>query len=540
MSKLPLFLLLLGFCTGFSQEEHAWVYFTDKANVVQALADPTTILTQKAIDRKNLHGIAIDEKDVPVTESYVTIVAGQSGISVKARSKWFNCVHVLGTQATIQQLTSLAFVDRIEFADRNLNSSRTQIQSETFHKEKLDTRIVYNYGNTATQVQQIGVDHLHQEDHTGTNMTIAVMDSGFPNVNTMGGFQRMRDAGQLLGGYDFVARSNDFGNAGLNSHGTLVLSTMAGFVQDQFVGTAPDANYYLFRTEDAASETPVELSYWVEAAERADSLGVDVINTSLGYNTFDDASYNFTTADMDGNTAFISKGAQVAFEKGMLVVTSAGNSGNGSWGIITAPADASGSFTVGAVNSSGGYVSFSSRGPTADNRVKPDVMALGSGSAVITQSNVISTANGTSFSSPIMAGALACLWQSNPQLTNQELMDFVRQSSSIFNNPTDQLGYGIPDLEMALNNVLSVETPDRRGLDFQLHPNPVTGRLQIQFPNKVSSASIELFDNVGRKVHAEEIAVETPFMDVSGLSAGLYFAILQTAYQSKSLKFIKQ
>ena len=537
MRRLPLLLLLFSFCAGFSQEEHAWVYFVDKENVSQALANPITILTQKAIDRKNLHGVTIDERDVPVTNSYVSTVAGQSGITVRARSKWFNCIHVLGTQSDINQLSSLSFVDRIEFADQSLNTSR--VGAEALHKEKLDARIVYNYGNTTTQVQQIKVDKLHEADYTGTNMTVAVMDSGFPNVNTMNAFQRMRDNGQLLGGYDFVARSSDFGNAGLNSHGTLVLSTMAGFVQDQFVGTAPDANYYLFRTEDAGSETPVELSYWVEAAERADSLGVDVLNTSLGYNTFDDSRYDFSTSDMDGNTAFISKGAQVAFEKGLLVVTSAGNSGNGSWGIITAPADSAGSFTVGAVNSSGNYVSFSSRGPTADNRVKPDAMAMGSASAIITQNDAIATANGTSFSSPIMAGALACLWQSRPEMTNQQLMDFVRQSSSVFNNPTDQMGYGIPDLEMALNNVLSVNAIDQQTQDFQLYSNPVTSILQVRFPSGVASARLEIFDATGRTVRTIG-DFTTSGADLGNLSSGLYFAILQSTETSKSFKFIKQ
>jgi hypothetical protein len=305
-------------CQYFSfAQQDAWVYFTDKENVANAIANPLTILTQKAIDRKSDHNVAIDERDVPVNENYITQVKNTSGIMVMAKSKWFNAVHVRGSEADINDLLNLGFVASIEFADDNLNRMPTQSNSSNNKFNVEDALVNFEYGNTQNQVEMISADVLHQMDYTGNGVTVAVLDAGFPNVNTMGAFQRLRNAGKLLNGYDFVNRTADIYAYAGSTHGTKVLSAMAGFIQDAFVGTAPDASYYLFRTEDAGSENPVEESYWVEAAERADSLGVDIINTSLGYKSYDNPNYSYTASDLDGNTAFITKGANIAFEKGL-------------------------------------------------------------------------------------------------------------------------------------------------------------------------------------------------------------------------------
>lgn len=521
-------------------QEHAWVYFTDKPNVAQSLSNPISILTQRAIDRKNAHNVVIDERDVPVNETYIASLKNQTGITVRAKSKWFNNAHVIGSVANINALTALSFVERVVFANNALNPGSKPSKTVAYRPtDKLNAQIEFTYGNTANQVQQINIDALHALDYTGEGLIIAVLDSGFPNVNTMGAFQRLRDNGDLLNGYDFVDRNPNVYAYTANSHGTLVLSTMAGFVNNQFVGTAPDASYYLFRTEDAGSETPVEESYWVEAAERADSLGVDIINTSLGYNTFDNAGYDYSTSDMDGNTAFISQGANVAIEKGILVVTSAGNAGNDpAWGIITAPADAN-VLTVGAVNASGNYASFSSRGPSADMRVKPDVVAQGSGSAVITSSNVIATANGTSFSSPIMAGAVACLWQAFPARTNLEIMQLVREASSRFLAPTIQLGYGIPNFEDALNLALNTEEPSVQN-EFKVFPNPTTGRFRVLMPTGTNSAVIELYDVLGKRVLRKEISSTNSSIDIGPLQKGVYIAQIASGSNKKTLKIVKQ
>jgi len=370
MKKIVFFsIVLLSHFQMFSQQD-AWVYLTDKLNVETSISNPISILTQKAIDRKHLHNITIDERDVPVNESYIAQLKNVTGITVMAKSKWFNAIHVKGSQTDIKALESLSFINSIDFADKSLNLKKANSKTKsTFKLEEINTTFIY--GNALNQIEMFKGDALHILDYTGTNVTIAVIDAGFPNVNTINAFQRIRDAGNILGEYDFVNRDNDVYTNTTSNHGTLVLSTMAGYVENEFVGTAPDASYYLFITEDATSETPVEESYWVEAAERADSLGVDVINTSLGYSDFDGNNYDYSQSDMNGTTTFISRGANIAFQKGMLLVTSAGNSGN--WG-ITAPADSPNTLTVGAVDASGNYASFSSVGTTYQTTQKPDVV----------------------------------------------------------------------------------------------------------------------------------------------------------------------
>lgn len=515
-------------------QEDAWVFFTDKENVATAIANPNTILTQKAIDRKNRHGVAIDARDVPVNESYISQVKSTTGITVLAKSKWFNAVHVRGSQTAIETLENLSFVSRVEFADRSLNATKSYQQKQEF---KLEGELAnFNYGNAANQIEMINGDELHLLDYTGAGMTIAVLDSGFPNVNTMLGFERLRRAGNILGTFDFVDRDTDVYTANSN-HGTLVLSDMAGYVENQFVGTAPDASYYLFITEDASSETPVEESYWVEAAERADSLGVDVINTSLGYSDFDGTKYDYSQADMNGATAFITRGANMAFEKGMLLITSAGNSGN--WG-VTAPADSPNVLTIGAVDASGNYVSFSSVGTAHQPSQKPDVVAQGGLSYVITESNTIAQANGTSFSAPILAGAITCLWQAIPEKTNAEIMQLVRESASQYTTPDNFKGYGIPDLQSALNVALSANSFTADNENFHLFPNPVNAKLYIKWPSDTATCALHLYDTLGKYITSYSVSQNKSMVDVSFLSKGLYIAKVETEKMAKVFKIVKQ
>jgi len=521
-------------CLVFSQE-HAWVYFADKENVANALANPLSILTQKAIDRKANHNVAIDVRDVPVNESYKFQVNNSPGIEVKAKSKWFNAVHVIGSESDINDLLMLAFVASVDFADNSLNMSPIQINTGNNKFEIEDTMVVFTYGDTQNQVEMINVDALHVLDFTGNGVTVAVLDAGFPSVNTMEAFQRLRDAGNLLNGYDFVNRTADIYAYTGSTHGTKVLSTMAGFIQDEFVGTAPDASYYVFRTEEAEQETPAEESYWVEAAERADSLGVDIINTSLGYKGYDNANYSHTSNDMDGNTTFITKGANIAFEKGLLLVNSAGNSGVSG---VNAPADAAGVFSIGAVDLNGDYASFSSQGSAIQPTQKPDVTARGAATYVIGPNNTIVQNNGTSFSSPIMAGGLACLRQALPDLTNAEMMQLVRESASQYTTPDYFLGFGIPDLANALATELSNQNSERT--TFKIFPNPVKNDLKIMFPNDVGSANLFIHDILGKLIMDATIQRFNP-INLQQLSSGIYLLKIEAeGTDSKSLKLIKQ
>ncbi|WP_370476670.1 S8 family serine peptidase [Tamlana flava] len=524
----------------FAQED-AWVYFVDKENVSNSLANPITILTQKSIDRKSRSGVAIDERDVPVNENYISQLKSTTGITVMAKSKWLNAVHVRASQADISGLLELSFVSSVDFANKSLNRSSAKVDSlRQKLKYKLETPLTFfEYGSALNQVQMLKVDGLHVLGYTGAGMTIAVLDAGFPNVNTMNGFQRLRYGESILGAHDFVNRDDDVYTNTTSGHGTYVLSCMAGYLEggSQYVGTAPDASYYLFITEDATSENPVEESYWVEAAERADSLGVDIINTSLGYTSYDNSNYSYAAADLNGHTAYISKGANIAFEKGMLVVASAGNSGNGGVG---APADSPNVLSVGAVDRNGNYASFSSVGSNNQPTQKPDVVAQGQASFIIAENDGIYSGNGTSFSAPILAGGLACLWQAMPDRNNAEIMQLIRESSSQYNSPDYFIGYGIPNFKAVVDGELPNGTYIPENLIVEYYPNPVEDKLYLKLTSNQNMVTFQLFDALGKFLKEIYVAKnELQTIDLDFLPQGMYMARITSSRNTKAFKLIK-
>lgn len=425
----------------------AWVYFKDKPSKATYKSNPISMLTQRAIDRRIRQSIAIDDVDVPIEKTYYNQIKNSEGIKIKAKSKWLNALHVEGVKADINKLKLLSIVDKVEFANKALNTSGRVTASKINHQPQSKFTTIttdFVYGDALNQIKMLGGDVLHQQNFTGNSMVIAILDAGFPNVDKMGAFNRLRSNNDILGGFNFVERSSNYYSG--HWHGTAVLSTIAGYAPPGFVGTAPDASFYLFVTEDDPNETPLEESLWVEAAEMADSLGVDIINSSLGYSTFDNSKYNHTYADLNGSTTFISRGAEIGVSRGMIIVNSAGNEGspNDPWKYILAPADAVSVLSIGAVDVNKLIASFSSFGPTFDNRVKPDVLAQGKNVYIINSAGSISTGNGTSYASPIMAGVIACYWQKNQTKTNREIIQFVRSSGHLYPSFTAQEGYGIP------------------------------------------------------------------------------------------------
>lgn len=539
MRKIIVFLLLVSSLVGFSQED-SWVYFKDKPDAATYLANPMTMLSQRALDRRSNQGIALDSKDVPIYQPYVDQVAAATGITVKAKSKWFNCVHVRGTQANITALTSLYFVEKVDFANRSIVVNKIGASKEGKTKpinKTMQTTTTFNYGNSANQIQMLNGHLLHQSNYTGSGKIIAVMDGGFPGVNTASTFARLRTNNQILGGYDYVNKNADF-YTGI-SHGTSVLSLMGGYVDNALVGTAPDAFYYLFITEDGASENPVEESNWVEAAEEADKLGVDIITTSLGYTTFDNPNYNLTYSDMNGVTAFISKGVDMAFSRGMVCVVSAGNDGNEAWHYVSAPADAINALAIGAVKSDETYAAFSSQGPTSDGRVKPDVTAQGQNPYVSDVSgNITNSGSGTSYSGPIIAGMVACLWQALPTKTNQQIKQLITQSADRYTEPTAQYGYGIPDFSLALANGLSFDTFSKN--DFVVYPNPASDSISVVLSKGFSSGNIILYTVLGQKVLEEKIPTQSSVISIKSLSKGTYLYKIESNGVVKSGKIVKE
>jgi hypothetical protein len=533
-----LFLILLFSCfVGFSQED-AWVYFNVKNNSQTYFDNPLNMLSQRALDRRAKQNIDLDSKDIPIDPSFISQIKAVSGITVMAKSKWLNALHIRGSVTAINSLKSLAFVDKVDFADKSLNLTGKKVSSakmKAVHKV-LETKVDFGYGNSANQIQMLHGDVLHQQNYTGSGKIIAVLDAGFPGVDTAQPFQRLRDNNQILGGYDFVNRSESFYSG--NSHGTMVLSSMGGYKVNALVGTAPDASYYLFRTEDAATENPVEESYWVEAAEKADSLGVDVINTSLGYFGFDNDAYSHTYSDMDGKTAFMTRGAEIAFSRGMIVVVSAGNEGATSNPHIAVPADGISVLTVGAVNSTKMVTSFSSIGPSFDGRVKPDVMAQGASAVLSDPSGNIVTANGTSFSSPITAGMVACLWQAFPNKTNSEIKDLILKSADRYSSPNDQYGYGIPDFSLALSNGLGIV--DFSEKDIFVYPNPTSDLSTVSFSEDFDSGVFRVYSILGQKILEQIITKTSPIISLKTLQSGVYIYKLDCNGSVTTGKLIKQ
>ena len=537
MRNFYLFLFLLFTTASFSQQD-AWVYFNAKPNAQIFSNSPLKMLSQRALDRRTKQNIALDFKDVPLEASYITQVKSTAGITVMAHSKWLNAIHVRGTQANINSLIMYSFVSRVDFADKSLNKTAKIAKLPKIKKvnKTSKTKIDFAYGSSLNQIQMLNGQMLHQQNYTGSGKIIAVLDSGFPGVNNVQPFQRLRDNNRILGGYNFVLRNPDFYTGG--THGSLVLSSMGGYKENSLVGTAPDASYYLFITEDNTSENPVEESLWVEAAEKADSLGVDIINTSLGYFEFDNVAYSHTYNEIDGKTTFISRGAEIAFSRGMILVTSAGNSGASSDPHIAAPADAVSVIAVGAVNSIEVLTSFSSKGPSYDGRIKPDVMAQGLAVVVSDAAGNIVTVNGTSFSSPIMAGMIACLWQAFPQKTNHEIRQLVLKSADRFSAPNNQYGFGIPDFVLAVSNQLAVESFS--GDDFIIYPNPASEYITVSLPEKFDSGTLYIYSIFGQKVLEQKITPQSSTISLKFLSQGMYLYKMESDGLSKTGKIIKK
>ncbi|PQJ74110.1 S8 family serine peptidase [Polaribacter gangjinensis] len=555
MKKVLFLYFLISSFFLFSQQEDAWLYLNDKPNSAIFLANPLQMLSQRSLDRRTMQQIKLDETDVPIDENYYNQLKNIGAITILGKSKWLNAIHVQGTENDIKNLSSIfTFINRIEFANKNLNGNKRSSKKITAkHHQKFQNSFTdFVYGSAENQIKMLKGDYLHQQNLTGEGQIIAVLDAGFPNVNTLPAFKRVRDNNQILGGYNFADRNSNFYSR--DSHGTNVLSTIAGFIQNEFVGSAPDAKFYLFITEIAETETVLEETLWVEAAEKADSLGVNVINTSLGYSTFDNPSHNYSYADMDGKTTFISRGAEIADSKGILVVNSAGNEGDNSWNYIVAPADATSVISVGAVNYQGTIASFSSFGPSSDGRVKPEILAQGVNAAVINHSNgTIISANGTSFSSPIMAGLIACLNQnsffllksSSPkksksaQNLNYYLKKSIYESADRFSNPTAQHGFGIPNFQVALNNY-TASLEDSILTNIKISPNPVKNSFNIQFlENSSSTYSLEIYNVLGKKVFEKQV-ISSENIEITTFKKGIYFLKIFSDLGSRTIKILKE
>lgn len=381
----------------------------------------------------------------------------------------------------------------------------------------------YNYGEAYSQTDMVNGHYLHDEGYDGRDMLIAVLDGSFYGANEYGGLARIYDEGRVVAEYDFVNGDTNV-YRGTGTHGSRVFSIMGADIDSRLVGSAPKASYALLRTEDEESETHIEEDNWIFAMEYADSIGADVINTSLGYTTFD-TGVDYTPADMDGRTAIVTYGATMAHRSGMVVISSAGNSGATNWRIISAPADADSILAVGAVDSNEVVGLFSSRGPSADGRVKPDVMAQGVLTAHLGTFGVVTRGNGTSFSAPVIAGFTACLWQANPEASNYEIMDWIRQSADRYGRPNSDYGYGIPDFKLAMS-IGGAIIPEEETI---VYPNPTTGWVTLRTPIQ-PRIDYSIITPTGQEVQSGAIDFpQNAALELSPtLSDGIYILMLFT------------
>ena len=466
MKKFLLFVIaLVSINVADAQFSRYIIKFKNKATNPFSIASPSAYLSTRAINKRTAYNIAIDSTDLPITPRYIDSVRLAGSVAILNRSKWLNQISIQTTDAAaITKITNLPFVESVSsIAARSMSQVNT-LPKDKFELEKnitslpttertTSTQNFFNYGTTFNEIKLHNGQFLHNIGLRGQGMLVAVLDAGFFNYTSLSSFDSMNVNNQVLQTWDFVA-----GNASVvedDSHGMNCLSTIAGNIPGSFVGNAPKANFVLYRTEDPASEYPIEEHNWVSGLERADSTGVDIASTSLGYTTFDNATFDHTYSQMNGRTTIAAKGAVFANRKGMLLFAAAGNDGNNSWKYISTPADADSLVTVGAVTTSGTVGSFSSYGPSADGRVKPEVAAVGVNAYVQNANNTIGTGNGTSFACPKMAGLGTCLWQGFPEFNNIVVRDALIKSGSQFATPNDRIGYGIPDVKKAFVTLLN-------------------------------------------------------------------------------------
>lgn len=401
---------------------------------------PEQFLSARSIERRKRQGLPVDVTDLPIAPAYLDSVS-RTGIEIVGQSKWNNTLLVkIHKEKELNKLNSLSFITK-KLKVFSSPDSITERKRSSFRKELNSWESVpIHYGAAAEQLKSLGGQRIHERGFYGNGMMIAVFDGGFMNVDRIPALHGVK----LAGLKDFVVpKSNNIFEE--MEHGTMVLSTMAANAPNLYVGVAPEAQYVLVRCEDERTESLAEEDYWASAAEYADSLGVDVINSSLGYHDFDDVKTNHLYWEQDGETTLISHTASMCADKGIICVNSAGNDGMGVWKKINFPADAKNILTVGSINEQGKNAAFSAVGPTADGRIKPDVMAYGSPTSVITGRGSIINDNGTSFSSPLIAGMTACLWQALPHKTAKQIIKLVKMAGNNQQHPDNIYGYGVPD-----------------------------------------------------------------------------------------------
>ena len=534
-----LFICALGMKAQIGHDRY-WIQFNSKANTPYSVDEPEAFLSERAIQRRTNQGIDIVENDLPIDPDYIAQVDALPGVIVLNNSKWLNAITIWTTNAdNLTAIENFSFVSQLRSVEVYRGNPKVEEVSIEKRREKKSNTAI-DYGESANQIEMLNGQFLHERGFEGQGMHIALLDAGYRGVDTLLAFQHLWEDERIMGTWDFVQRDEQ--SIDHHNHGHYVLSVMAGILPGSTYGTATGASYYLLRTEDSESEFPIEEDNWISGAEWADSAGVDILNTSLGYSLYDDSTMNHSYASLDGNTTRITRGADIAASKGMLVVNSAGNSAATEWHYITAPADGDSVLTVGAVEANGKHAAFSSFGPTYDGRIKPNVMAQGKASIASSYINDVVSINGTSFSSPILAGMAACLWQSVPEASNMEVLKAIEKSAHLYKQPNDSMGFGIPDFQKAHEILMSFVITNQEEGDLLIYPNPFNDNFQV-----VSGAGfddniiVNLYDLTGRRVEvsANQWSENLLHIDSSNLLPGVYVLSIESSTQDFQKRIMK-
>ncbi len=547
--------LMQAYRTNAQQQFAFQVTFTDKNNTPYSQSTPSAYLSPRALARRSTQGIAIDSTDLPVNATYVDSVITLTGGVLHETSKWLNMCMVLVTDsAQILSLTGKPYISNITLVGyyatglhhRSSNTAGTLSSASSRSTETCDLSY---YGNTCPQTVLVNGNYLHDKGYNGEGKLIAVFDAGFIDVFTNPGFDSLLAAGRIVDTFDFV-----WNNANVfqqDSHGAMVLSEMAGYWPGTFVGSAPKASYALYLTEYNPDDQPLELDNMLCAAERADSIGADVITESLGYDIFNyPPGSGQVFSQLDGATTIAAKAANIATSKGMLFVATAGNDGSSvpGWGThILTPGDADSALTIGSTDNAGTVSPFSGYGPNAAGVMKPDVSAMGS-AAVVLNSGSYTSADGTSFSTPQVAGWATCLWEGTPAATPAQIRNAIIKCASQYTTPGNQIGFGVPNFECTaqLLNVRDTPTPFAPGKWVIATPNPFTDELTLSVsPNASGNIDFRLMDMAGRQVFSEQYYLlkgyNSPFaIPVPELPAGVYMLKANSGTQQQVLKVVKR
>lgn len=511
------------------------LYLKDKGNSPFSLTKPDDFLSPKSIERRERQNLQVDSVDLPLDPAYFEAIS-ETGATVRTYSKWVNTVVIHLTDMEILDcLESLPFVDSLCCVWRGTLPVKTDIRTDIPLHPDFRKNAVNNYGVGFTQVTLNNGHLLHEKGFKGKGKAIAVLDGGFLNVDKIDYFnqEQIREVKNFTHEVDDILLESA-------DHGTKVLSCMLSGKSGELVGTAPEAEYYLFRTEVMNEEVPVEEDYWVAALEYADSLGIDIVTSSLGYSTFDFVEMNHTIEQLDGQTIPISRAANLAASRGMIVFNSAGNEGDKNWRKMNFPADAENVIAVGSVKGDSIRSLFSSTGLTADKRIKPDLMAMGSNVSVVDGYGKIVQSNGTSFSTPIMAGLTACLWEALPDLNSFAMLNLLRETANSFHNPDSLMGYGIADVYKAYlqrqTHVRPISVPSD---PVNVSINPFDNRLYINFNNAdfQDRYTLYIYTTLGNRII--NISDIPGSIDISSLPKGIYIIYLRMGDKYWVQKFVK-